>query len=274
MERWAHQWVTLFGLTTGAIIGLAIPAVPMQPNFPGMNPYLEAPDLWPEVPAWLIVQLARTLNPVLRPKYRAAVEQRVYTDTVLVGIPDVSVVQQRPQPQPSPTAAVLSQPITVSLPMPEEVRESYLEIRQIGTGQVVTVLEVLSPKNKRPGEGRTQYLTKRLKVLESQSHLVEIDLLRGGESLPMAGGVASDYRILISRAQRRPQAELYPFNLRQAIPHVPLPLQPGDDEPTIDLHSLLQEIYTAAALDAVIDYGQPPVPPLTGEEWHWVQSLM
>jgi hypothetical protein len=37
----------------------------MWPNFPGMNPYLEAPDLWSEVHAWLIVQLARTLSPLL-----------------------------------------------------------------------------------------------------------------------------------------------------------------------------------------------------------------
>lgn len=48
--------------------------------FPGMNPYLENPALWPEVHAWLIVALARTLNPILKPKYRAAVEQRVYQD--------------------------------------------------------------------------------------------------------------------------------------------------------------------------------------------------
>lgn len=235
----------------------------MSPNFPGMNPYLEAPDLWPEVHTWLIVQLARTLNPLLQPKYRAAVEQRVYTDSLLVGIPGVSVVKQpRPQPDTPKPTATLSQPITVSLPMPEEVRETYLEIRQMGTGQVVTVVEVLSPKHKRPGEGLAQYRAKRLKVLESQSHLVEIDLLRAGDPQPMAGGVASDYRILVSRAQRRPRAELYPFNLREAIPQFPLPLQPGDAEPAIDLHLLLQEIYTAAALDAVIDYSQQPTSPL------------
>ncbi|MBE9158233.1 DUF4058 family protein [Nodosilinea sp. LEGE 06152] len=68
----------------------------MSLNFPSTNPYLENPVLWPEVHAWLIVQLARTLNPVLQPKYRAAVEQRVYTDALLVGIPDVSVVQAQP----------------------------------------------------------------------------------------------------------------------------------------------------------------------------------
>jgi len=47
----------------------------MQPAFPGMNPYLEDPDLWTEVHAWLIVLLARLLNPLLPPKYRAAIEK-------------------------------------------------------------------------------------------------------------------------------------------------------------------------------------------------------
>jgi hypothetical protein len=203
------------------------------------------------------------------------VEQRVYTNSLLVDIPDVSVVEQ-PRSEtdnPKPTAT-LSQPITVSLPMPEEVRETYLEIRQIGTGQVVTVVEVLSPKNKRPGEGLAPYGAKRLKVLESQSHLVEIDLLRAGNPRPMAGGVASDYRILVSRAQRRPRADLYPFNLREAIPQVPLPLQSENDEPAMDLHQSLQEVYTAAALDAVIDYSQQPTPPLELADYQWVQALV
>jgi Protein of unknown function (DUF4058) len=60
----------------------------MTPNFPGMNPYLENPALWSEVHSWLIVELARELNPSLIPKYRAAVEKRVYMDSLLVGMTD------------------------------------------------------------------------------------------------------------------------------------------------------------------------------------------
>lgn len=243
--------------------------------FPGMNPYLENPALWPEVHAWLIVALARTLNPILKPKYRAAVEQRVYQDAVLVGVPDVAVFQQPSEPTRATTLTrSVGQPLTVTLPMPTEVRERYLEIHQISTGQVVTVIEVLSPKNKRPGEGQNQYTTKRLKVLESQSHLIEIDLLRSGDPPFIAGGIPSDYRILVSRAQDRPQATLYPFNLRDAIPTFPLPLQPGDPEPAIDLQSLLQAIYDEAALDLVIDYHQPPIPPLTESDWEWLQTYL
>jgi hypothetical protein len=246
----------------------------MTPAFPGMNPYLETPDLWTEVHAWLIVQLARHLNPVLKPKYRAAVEQRVYTDSLLVGIPDVSVFQSKPGKAQATTTTTLSKPIKVNLPMAEEVKETYLEIRQISTGKVITVIEVLSPKNKRSGEGRDQYIAKRRKVLESPSHLLEIDLLRSGDPLPMSGGVPSDYRILVSRANSRPEAELYPFSLREPIPLFPLPLQPGDEEPTIDLNQVLQDIYDQASLDLVIDYGQQPVPAVTAPDFQWIQSLL
>lgn len=246
----------------------------MQPNFPGMNPYLENPVIWTEVHAWLIVQLARHLNPLLKPKYRAAVEQRVYTDALLVGIPDVSIFQSQQGKGQAAATRTLSKPIKVNVPMPEEVKETYLEIRQIGTGKVVTVIEVLSPKNKRPGEGRDQYNAKRHKVLESQSHLVEIDLLRGGEPLPMSGGVASDYRILVSRSDRRPEAELYPFDLPEPIPIFPLPLQSDDEELNIELEPILQAIYEEASLEQVIDYNQQPVPPVSEAEFQWMRECL
>jgi Protein of unknown function (DUF4058) len=88
----------------------------MTPSFPGMNPYLENPSLWSEVYSWLIVQLVRSLNPLLIPKYRAAVEKRVYLDALLVGIPDVSVFQQNPEADRASVVKteVLSKPMRVS----------------------------------------------------------------------------------------------------------------------------------------------------------------
>jgi hypothetical protein len=50
----------------------------MGPLFSGLNPYLENPELWPEVHFGLISALARSLNTQITPKYRAAVEKRVY----------------------------------------------------------------------------------------------------------------------------------------------------------------------------------------------------
>ncbi|MBT9316006.1 DUF4058 family protein [Leptothoe spongobia] len=243
--------------------------------FPGMNPYLESPSLWPEVHSWLIVELARMLNPQITPKYRAAVEKRVYEETVLIGIPDVSLVQQKPEArqEAATLTATVSQPVLVELPEWEATVERYLEIRDVTTGEVVTVIEVLSPKNKRSGEGRNQYLTKRTKVLNSESHLVEIDLLRSGDPLPVNSAQISDYRVLVSRVAQRPVAELYPFTLRDSLPCFAIPLRSGDDEPVIDLGQLMQVVYDAAALDLTIDYQQQPVPPLRKADYAWLESL-
>jgi Protein of unknown function (DUF4058) len=246
----------------------------MQSPFPGMNPYLESSALWSEVHSWLIVELARMLNQQITPKYRAAVEKRVYEESILVGIPDVSVVRQsRAVPvKAMPTAiATLSQPILVALPESETTTERYLEVREVATGEVVTVVEILSPKNKRTGEGLDQYLNKRKKVLSSQSHLVEIDLLRGG-ALPMQDAGMSDYRVLVSRVEQRPIAELYPFNLRDRLPCFGLPLRAIDEAVPIDLNVLMQMVYESAALDLAIDYGQQPTPGLSQDDFDWVQK--
>ena len=255
----------------------------MTPNFPGMNPYLESPALWSEVHSWLIVELARELNPSLIPKYRAAVEKRVYMDSLLVGIPDASVFQQKPEPSQATnrvTTGVLTKPIRVTLPLTEEITERYLEIREVKTGKVVTVVEVLSPKNKRVGEGRDKYLTKRQKILDSATHLVEIDLLRTGNFMPMVQGIRSDYRILVSRCATRPQAtnlrpeaELYPFNVTEPIPQFLFPLLLPDEEPVVNLAEILTQVYHEAALDLVIDYSVWPVPPLSESDFLFVQSL-
>jgi hypothetical protein len=240
----------------------------MTPNFPGMNPYLENPELWSEVHFGLIAVLARSLNAIITPKYRAAVEKRVYSDTLLVGIPDVSVLQKGTNSASQNLAtATLSEPLAVTVPMAEDVQERYLEIREVGSGMVVTVVEV------RSGEGKQKYDAKRQKILSSDVNLVEVDLLRTGDPKPVTGGIQSDYRILVSRADRRPAADLYAFNLRDVIPLFPLPLRSRDEEPTINLYELLDTVDREAALDLTIDYTQQPIPPVSESDFAWIQTL-
>lgn len=254
----------------------------MSSPFPGMDPYLEHPELWPEVHNRLIVAIADAIAPPIRPKYRVAIEKRTYwsdtDDNVLVGIPDVAVTSKRSKTSQIPaTVAVASrrEPITAIVPMPEEVREGYLEIREVATGKVVTVLEVLSPKNKRSGKGRSAYESKRQEVLGSVTHLVEIDLLRGGKSMPILGEVpATNYRILVSRGNRRPIAQLYAFSVREEIPSFPLPLNSGDAEPEVELQALLAGVYERAGFDLAVDYSGAPVPPLKGEDAVWALALL
>ena len=255
----------------------------MSSPFPGMNPYLEHPQLWSEVHSRLIVAIADAVAPHLRPKYRVAIEKRVYQITdenaVLVGIPDVSVGRSLKNTNQEVSGIVVAsppvKPVTVTVPMPEEVREGYLEVREVGTGEVVTVIEVLSPKNKRTGEGRNAYERKRQQVLVSSTHLVEIDLLRGGQPMPILdNGIQASYRILVSRSEYRPQAELYPFAVQEPILPFPLPLLQGDTEPLVDLQALIHGVYDRAGFDLAIDYTREPVPPLSEADAIWSDTLL
>ncbi len=255
----------------------------MPSPFPGMNPYLEHPELWAEVHHWLIILIAESLVPQLRPKYRVAIEKRIYqisdANSILVGIPDVTVQRQPSTTNPRMSNVALAAPpaqaLTVTVPMPETIEESYLEVRDVATKEVVTAIELLSPKNKRSGEGRKAYKIKRQRVLKSSTNLVEIDLLRAGKAMPILdNNIESNYRILVSRSNRRPLADLYAFNLQNAIPSFPLPLQEGDPEPLVDLQSLLNGLYDRAGYDLVIDYSQDPFPALSEADTAWADEVL
>ncbi|MGB0560399.1 MAG: DUF4058 family protein [Spirulinaceae cyanobacterium] len=251
----------------------------MRYPFPGMNPYLEQPERWPTVHNRLIVAIADFLTPLLLPKYQVDIDKRVYEvtglNTLLIGRPDVTVQQSR-QPVSSNRAdagvAIAAQPIPVTLPTNEEVREAYLEVKDVAMQKVVTAIEILSPTNKR-GEGREKYLVKRQKVLNSQTNLVEIDLLLKGEPMPLAqGNPMGDYRILVSRAIQRPSADLYPFKLRDRIPNFPLPLKPSEQEPVIDLQTLVEDVYQRSGYDHFLNYQENLNMPLSKEDQQWIKS--
>ncbi len=253
----------------------------MSSPFPGMNPYLENPELWSEVHSRLIVAIADDLTDHLSQKYRVAIKKRTYfsgeDDSLLVGIPDISVVSKQPEQSQSSMTVTLTppvEPITVTLPMAEEVQERYLEIREVATGFAIAAIEILSPKNKRSGEGRQAYERKRSQVLASLTHLVEIDLLRGGQPLPIIGATKSDYRIVISLCDRRPSAQLYAFSVRQEVPSFPVPLKTGEEEPLLNLQGVLRKVYERGRYHLAIDYTKPAQPPLTGDDSTWADALL
>jgi hypothetical protein len=260
----------------------------MPSPFPGMDPYLEQSAFWSSFHSRLIVALADALAPQLRPRYYVEVETRTYADTpdageLLVGIPDAVVLARKSSPsnrEDQPTrdgrSIATQPPQRVTLPMPIEIKERYLEVREVGSDAVITVVEVLSPKNKRQGKGRTLYEDKRQLILGSASHLVEIDLLRSDHPLPMQGALPlTHYRILVSRAEVRPQADLYAVTVRDPLPRFPLPLKGSDEAVLVDLSAIFQGVYDRASYDLRIDYTQPPPPPtFSGEDQVWMRELL
>jgi len=257
----------------------------MPSPFPGMDPFLEAADIWPEVHSRLIMALADDLAPELLPEYYVAIEKRTYMstpdDSILLGIPDGVVMGQHELPAETRSPASVAtlpkehQPQTVTVPLAEAVQERYLEIRETRTEKVITLVEVLLPKNKRPGEGREAYLWKRQRVLTSASHWVEIDLFRQGLPMLIQGAATpSHYRILGSQSDRRSEADLYAFNLQQSIPQFPLPLKSGNPGLSVDLKKLLDGLYDRAGYQLRLSLTAEALENLSPEGQAWVTSVL
>jgi hypothetical protein len=170
----------------------------------------------------------------------------------------------------------VAEPLIVPLLIDDEIKEARLEIRHLESQSLVTVIEVLSPTNKiRGSRGRASFMEKRREILAGPVHWVEIDLLRGGEpSVTRPPLVASDYRVLVSRANDRTHARYWPFSVRQPVPAVPIPLRKPDPDLTLDLGAVLQAVYEHGAYDLSIDYRQDAEPKLEDEDAEWARALI
>ncbi len=259
----------------------------MPSPFPGMDPYLEEPGLWPDVHHALISQIQAELNQRLRPKYHVRVEERVYISDENdpgreVIIPDLRVAdagQDEPRDWAEETAAgyvAVAEPVVLTTLIDDEIHEAFLEVIDRQERMVVTVIEILSPTNKVSGSrGRASYLEKRQEVMTSPSHLVEIDLLRAGvaihtrELLPPA-----DYYVHVSRKAKRPKGVVWPILLTQRLPVISIPLRPEDEDVPLDLQEVLNTAYDRAAYDLAINYRREPVPPLNEAQQRWAHALL
>lgn len=253
----------------------------MPSPFPGMDPWLEHPALWPDVHANVIAVTRELLAQQLSPRYVVRVERRVYLlaeedPARHLFVPDVSVLAPKAAgaPQPSRPGKPKLEPLLVTVQDEVEVAESRLVIRKVGPArELVTAIEVLSPANKTPGSrGREEYLAKRREVLRSSVHLVEIDLLRGGSRVP--GSPPGDYVALVSRTSLRPRGEAYVWSVRDALPEIPVPLLEGEDDAALDLARVLREAWDRARYDLEVDYGAPLDVPLRPEDAAWAKDLL
>jgi hypothetical protein len=258
----------------------------MPSPFPGMDPYLEDPELWPDVHHTLISEIRNALNPALRPRYVARVELRVY----VLGeddpgrdawrVPDVRIERtaKRKGTKSTKRAAALgiAEPMTIPFLVEEEIEEAFLEIRDVESKSTVTVIEVLSPSNKiRSSAGRESFLAKRRQILASKVHWVEIDLLRAGmPSLDRLAVAASDYRIAVSRGDDWRRARFWPVSVRQQLPVIGVPLRGKDHDAPLELNTVLRTAYDKAEYDATINYRRDPVPPLSREDAAWAAKLL
>jgi hypothetical protein len=158
----------------------------------------------------------------------------------------------------------------------DEIHEARLEVIDRTDRSVVTVIEVLSPANKTPGSrGRASYVEKRREVMTSDSHLVEIDLLRAGTRMPTRETLPpADYLVHVSRNDLRPRGLIWPIMLAQRLPVIPIPLRGNDPEVPLDLQQILNAAYERGAYDLAVDYQSQPVPRLKDEQRQWATELV
>lgn len=248
----------------------------MPSPFPGMNPYLERETVWSDFHTEFCKAIKKALVPQVQPEFYVKFNEHIYVHEEtrrLVGLADVSVTRTRRPTDGNGNVGVLDAPVHVRLTEVLEERVPFLEIFDKEDNTLVTLIELLSPANKKKGADRDQFLAKRWQILKSEVDYVEIDLLRGGPRLPMEGMPLCDYYVLVSRAGERPDMGLWPVSLRKPLPIVPIPLPAPKKEVRLALQELLHQAYDEAGYANYI-YSGPPTPRLRGEDARWAKRFL
>jgi hypothetical protein len=219
------------------------------------------------------------LSGQLGPNYLVKIEVRLLLHELsaaerrFLGRADVGVTAPPTAVAGEASGSAAAAPMQLRLPAVEVERQSFLEIRDRRNRRLVTIIELLSPSNKTAGSDREDYLAKRRQVLAGMTHLVEIDLRRGGIRPAPPELPPCDYYVLVSRYQQRPKLDFWPLGLRQRLPVIPIPLLAPDPDVSLDLQAVLDHTYDAADYGKYI-YQEQPEPPLSVEEEAWARRIV
>jgi hypothetical protein len=253
--------------------------------FPGMDPFIESPKLWIDFHNNLASEIQAQLNELFAPDYVARLTPYVTYEAIEISRPnklhgfrpDVGVFGSPAWTTPTYAGVIDTAPVQSEVIAEASLELFNVEIRDTTHNGLITSIEILSPVNKRPGhDAYNDYLRKRRALLLSSAHLIEIDLLRGGTRPPLNTPVPyAPYYIALSRANRRPNVEVWPVQLRSRLPVVAVPLLEPDPDVALDLGTAVKAVYRRGAYFAQINYQDAiPAPELTGEEAAWVKILL
>ncbi len=251
----------------------------MPSPFPGMNPYLEQEQAWHDFRESFMPGARDVLSAQVLPRYFVKIDEHVYIHELgedsrrLVGRADLAIARGPSAGDRSTATGLLEAPAFVWQPSMDVERHCYLEIRDRHNRQLITVIELLSPSNKRLGSDRDQFLAKQTQLLSSTANLVEIDLLRGGPRMPWLEMPPCDYCAVVSRVEERPRGGIWPIRLRERLPIIPVPLKTGEPDVKLDLQQLLNRVYDAAGYEVYIYTGEPE-PPLSAEDAAWARQFL
>ena len=124
--------------------------------------------------------------------------------------------------------------------------------------RLVTLIEILSPANKVSlGSVRVSRATHR--VVQTRTHLLEIDLLRGGTRIELlAQPPAAPYYVYLSRTERRPYTQIWPIALHHRLPVMPVPLLQPDPDVVLDLQAAVNACFALVGYERLQEYNSPP----------------
>ncbi|MEK6258144.1 MAG: DUF4058 family protein [Planctomycetota bacterium] len=254
----------------------------MPSPFPGMNPYLEQPTVWQDFHHSLITRVSEALSGQMRPDFFVKIGVSVFVHepngeerNKTQGRPDIMVIERARgggvavmEPRAGNISALIA-----SISDVDVEKHSYIEIRDRANRELVTMIEVLSPSNKHYGPDREQYLMKRTALLCSPVSVVEIDLLRDGPRLPLTGVPGCDYSLMVSRPAMRPNVQAWAVKLHDPLPTIPIPLRGSAPDASLNLQTLLHEVYDAAGYEDYL-YHTPPEPPLPEADAEWARQFV
>jgi hypothetical protein len=259
----------------------------MPSPFPGMDPWLESPGVFPDIHDALIFLMREGLNAVLPAGYRARGANRIWMEEDRQREPDVSLV--RPPAWEATGGGVAVEAFTragmldvQATFLPDPVEERYLEIRTSAGDRLVTAVEILSRKNKTPGDaGRGNYRQKQSEYRTNGINLVELDLLRAGThttAIPLgelrqrAG--AFDYHVCVTAASAPGHFFVAPFRVADSLPTVAIPLEGEAGPVSIELQPLFDRAYDTGRYTPSDYLSQQPEPPLTADQRAWADGIL
>ena len=257
----------------------------MKSPFPGMDPYLES--RWGDVHSSLIIYARDLLNRSLPPGLLARSEVRAIVSAVECDwrdfFSDVSIIERGlAEPSTLGTDSVaLADSLCLVLEASTEIKQRYLEIRDSRSGdRVISVIEFVSPANKRPGPGLDKYREKQQECFDGDVNLIEIDLTRVGDRtliMPikrLSPLQTSTYMAIVRRALDRQHAWLYRLPLQQRLGGIPIPLRPTDRDIVLDLQSLVDRIYENGRYEFDLTYTEALHPSLSREDATWAAGMI
>jgi hypothetical protein len=225
-----------------------------------MDPYLEHPEVWPELHSQLISRMQNEMNRQLPDHLVASVYRHV------------------------PIRETNGEGTTHPSSRDPRRGSPFLQIEQVPSRQAVTVMELLTPLTKQKSRVRAAYLANRKSYHQRKINMVEMDLLRDGERVQEESAPDdNDYFVMVQTFAPHTATATWRFSVRKSLPTISIPVtamalrltSPSEPENLpLRLQTCFQQAYEGACFDKSVNYDRPPVPPLRPADAAWAKTLL